>query len=79
MQARKSDLEQKALRLPVAKRARLARLLLESLDEEREGDVESAWVEEAKRRYEEIRAGRVKARPSAVVHARARAALSALK
>lgn len=79
MDARKSDLEQKVLRLSVERRARLARLLLESLDQEDTGDVEAAWVEEAKRRYEEIRSGRAKARKSSEVHARARAALSALK
>lgn len=79
MDARKLDLEDKVLRLSVEKRARLARLLLESLDQESEGDVEAAWVEEAKKRVEELRSGRVKARKSSQVHARARAALSALK
>ena len=61
------------------KRARLARLLLESLDDENESDVEAAWVEEAKRRNEEVRSGRVRPQKSSQVHARARAALSALK
>jgi hypothetical protein len=79
MDARESDLEEKVLRLSVKKRARLARLLLESLDDEDEGDVEAAWVEEAKRRSEEVRSGRVRVRKSSQVHARARAALSALK
>ena len=79
MDARKSNLEQKVLRLSAAQRARLARILLESLDGEPEKDVEAAWVAEAKRRAEELRRGRVKGRTSAQVHARARAALSALR
>jgi len=79
MEARKSDLEQKVLRLPAAQRARLARVLLESLDDETEADVEAAWASEAKRRSEELRSGRVKGRTSAQVHARARAALSTLR
>ncbi|MBI4518817.1 MAG: addiction module protein [Deltaproteobacteria bacterium] len=78
MEARKSDLEQKVLRLSVARRARLARVLLDSLDGETEEDVEAAWAAEAKRRSEELRSGRVKGRTSAQVYARARSALSAL-
>ncbi len=79
MHTRKSDLEQKALRLSATQRARLARVLLESLDDETEEDVETAWAAEAKRRAEELRRGRVKGRTSAQVHARARAAVSALR
>jgi putative addiction module component (TIGR02574 family) len=77
MHARKSDLEQKVLRLSASQRARLARVLLESLDGETEKDVEAAWAAEAKRRSEELRSGRVKGRSAAQVHARARSALSA--
>lgn len=79
MDTRGSDLEEKVLGLSVKQRARLARMLLESLDDEDEGDVEAAWVAEAKRRYAEVRSGRVKTRKASAVHARARAALSALK
>jgi len=79
MDARKSDLEQKALRMSASRRARLARVLLESLDDEPEEDVEAAWAAEAKRRSEELRSGRVKGRTPAEVHARARSALSALR
>ena len=78
MDARKSDLEQQALRLSASRRARLARVLLESLDDEPKEDV-AAWAAEAKRRSEELRSGRVKGRTSAQVHARARSALSALR
>jgi putative addiction module component (TIGR02574 family) len=79
MQARMSELEREALRLPPQKRARLLRLLLESLDDEAEADVEAAWIEEAKLRYEELRSGRVKGRTATQVHERARAGLAALK
>jgi putative addiction module component (TIGR02574 family) len=79
MDARKSDLEQKVLRLSTIQRARLARVLLESLDDETEEDVEAAWAAEAKRRSEELRSGRVKGRTSAQVHARACSALAALR
>lgn len=79
MDARKSDLEQKVLRLSVPRRARLARVLLESLDDESEEGVEAAWAAEAKQRAEELRNGQVKGRTSAQVQARARAAISALK
>jgi hypothetical protein len=78
MQA-KSDLEREALRLPARKRARLVRVLLDSLDDEPEGDVEAAWIEEAKLPYEELRSGRVRGRTAAQVHERARAGLAALK
>ena len=79
MHARKSDLEREALQLSPDKRARLVDLLLESLDDESEADVEAAWIEEAKLRYEELRSGRVKGRTPAQVHARARAGLMTLK
>jgi hypothetical protein len=57
MEARKSDLEQKALRLSATQRARLARILLESLDDEIEEDVEAAWAAEAKRRPKNFEVG----------------------
>ena len=79
MQARKSDLEREALRLPPQKRVRLVRVLLDSLNDEPEADIEAAWIEEAKLRYEELRSGRVNGRTAAQVHERARAGLAALR
>jgi putative addiction module component (TIGR02574 family) len=79
MRARKSDLEREALRLPPPKRVRLVRILLDSLNDEPEADIEAAWIEEAKLRYEELRSGRVKGRTAAQVHERARAGLAALR
>ena len=79
MDARKSDLEEKVLRLSATQRARLARVLLESLDGESDEDVEAAWAAEAKRRVQELRSGRVQGRTSAQVHSRIRSALGALR
>ena len=72
-------IEAEVLQLPVQQRAKLARTLIESLDSEREADPEAAWVAEAKRRFEDLRSGRVKGRTSAQVFARVRAGLSARK
>ena len=49
------ELENAALALPPAERARLAERLLVSLDEEPE--VEAAWTEEVRQRLAEYRAG----------------------
>jgi putative addiction module component (TIGR02574 family) len=60
-------IEVEALELPVKARAELARILLLSLDEHDEHmdeDIEQVWAEEAERRYEEIRAGKVSTIPS---------------
>ena len=67
------SLEAQLLRLPAADRARLAELLLESLDAE-EGsappaDAEAAWAAEAERRLAELRDGRVAGIPANEVFA----------
>ena len=48
------DLETEALKLPAKDRARLAEALLESLDTLSEEENEALWVEEARRRNEEL-------------------------
>ena len=48
-----------AMELPGESRARLAELLVESLEAEDIGPVEKAWLAEAKRRRDDVRAGRV--------------------
>jgi len=48
-----------AMELPGESRARLAELLVESLEVEDIGPVEKAWLAEAKRRRDDVRAGRV--------------------
>ena len=50
----------KALKLPSESRARLADLLVESLESEELGPIDKQWVATAKRRRDEARAGRVK-------------------
>jgi len=52
-----------ALDLPDDERATLAGLLIESLEEEPDGDVESAWAVEAERRWQEIESGAVQTIP----------------
>jgi putative addiction module component (TIGR02574 family) len=65
------NLEAEVLKLPSHERARLAEVLIASLDEEDE--ILEAWADEAERRYEELRSGAVKAIPAEEVFARARA------
>jgi putative addiction module component (TIGR02574 family) len=52
------QLVEAAMRLPAASRAQLAEQLLESLEVEEVERIERLWVEEAKRRRDEIRSGR---------------------
>lgn len=63
-----------ALELPASGRARLARRLIESLDEEVEDptEVERAWEAEIQRRLDEYRAGKVQTTPAADVFSEAR-------
>ena len=48
-----------AMELPGESRARLAEILVESLEAGDIGPVEKAWLAEAKRRRDDVRAGRV--------------------
>ncbi len=60
-------LESEALDLPVTERARLAKLLIASLDEEPLDDpaeVEKAWEKEIYHRLEQIRSGKAKLIPA---------------
>ena len=50
------QLENEALKLPQRERARLARRLISSLDEDIE--VEQAWYDEAERRLAELESGK---------------------
>jgi len=64
-------LEAEVLKLPSHERARLAELLLASLDEDDE--IMEAWADVAERRYEELRSGAVKGIPVEEVLAELRA------
>jgi putative addiction module component (TIGR02574 family) len=51
------ELLTKALRLPEHERAALARQLLESLDSERDAEIDDAWLTEIERRCAAVDAG----------------------
>ena len=56
-------LAEQAMSLPSESRARLADLLVESLEGAEIGQLEELWLSEAKRRRDEVRAGTVKTIP----------------
>lgn len=62
------ELEAALLKLPNQERARLAEVLIDSLDEENE--IAQAWTDEAERRLEELRSGEVQGVPAEDVFAR---------
>jgi len=53
------DLERALLHLPAQDRAHLAQILLESLDQLPEQEARDLWIEEARRRADEIDQGKV--------------------
>ncbi|HKZ79146.1 MAG TPA: addiction module protein [Pyrinomonadaceae bacterium] len=54
------QLVEQAMSLPSESRARLADLLVESLEGDDLGRIEQLWIAEAQRRRDEVRAGKVK-------------------
>lgn len=66
------ELLKEVLLLPVEQRALLADTILRSLNAP-DTDLDLIWAEEAKRRLEELRSGRVKAVPGDEVFQRVRA------
>jgi putative addiction module component (TIGR02574 family) len=61
MQMTQDQVEIEALALPRHARARIAELLIASLDEDSE--IERAWDEEVRRRVQEIRSGQAQTVP----------------
>ena len=59
MAANFDDIIKEALSLPPGARAMLADHLLESLDAENQKEIDAIWAEEAERRMQEIREGKV--------------------
>ena len=55
------EIEREAMALPPKERAALVEHLLATLDDGEDVDAEEAWLAEAERRYQEYRAGRMKA------------------
>ena len=70
----RETLEAQLLRLPAEERAHLARVLIESLDEQ--PALDPAWLEEAERRAAELVNGTVQPFPATEVLARARRRLT---
>ncbi len=68
--------ESEALNLDIHARAKLAGKLLMSLDEPSVSEVERLWLDEAERRLEAYRAGKVQGVPANEVFQRAIAELS---
>ena len=61
------------LALPATERAKLAHMLIHSLDEQTDKDVERAWDKEIERRVREIKNGTAVGKPAAEVFAEIRA------
>ena len=57
------ELAEQAMNLPTESRARLADLLVESLDANELGPMDRLWLVEAKRRRDEVRNGKVETIP----------------
>ncbi|NUM54405.1 MAG: addiction module protein [Candidatus Hydrogenedentes bacterium] len=53
------QLAEEAMALPAASRARLADILVESLGVAELSDIDTLWLNEAKRRRDDVRAGHV--------------------
>ena len=75
MKVSPEQLQAELLQLPADVRARLAEALLASLDEP-DAELDIAWGEEAERRSEEIRSGKVTPIPATEARARARSKLT---
>ena len=57
------DVTHLALRLPPSERAELAHRLIASLDLSHDDDAEARWLEEIKKRREDVETGRVVCKP----------------
>ena len=66
------ELSARARSLPAEDRARLAEELLDSLQEQSDGDADAAWDREIERRVAEIESGSAHLIPAEDVHAEAR-------
>ena len=69
------ELESKAMKLSRRARARLAQRLISSLDEDADGRTERLWMEEAERRLDELKSGKVAGIPAEQVIREARSPL----
>jgi putative addiction module component (TIGR02574 family) len=69
------EIEEEALRLSSHERALLVEHLIGSLEPDDDPDAERVWIEEAERRYQEYKAGKVKSIPAEQVFKNARTKL----
>ena len=69
------ECEAQALKLSPRERAALAERLIASLDALDDSENEALWLEEAERRYQEYKKGKIEARPSQDVLREARSAI----
>jgi len=70
--------ERQARNLPLPERALLIRKLIEGLDEFEEQELERLWIEEATRRLQAFKNGKMDARPASEVFLDARTRLENL-
>jgi len=66
------ELTSMAMSLPSENRAELAEMLIQSLEEKEDPQVRSAWLDEIRRRDEQIRAGQPVTKPAEQVLREAR-------
>ncbi|MGC8492699.1 MAG: addiction module protein [Syntrophobacteraceae bacterium] len=71
MESKLDEIITAALDLNIEERAKVVAKLLLSLDEPSESEVERQWIEEAQRRLNDFRAGRVQGTPADDVFQRA--------
>ena len=71
-----AEIEEKVRALSQSDKAALIRVLIGELDGSPEPDIEKAWIAEAKRRHQELLAGRVNGIPGVQVYANVRALLA---
>jgi putative addiction module component (TIGR02574 family) len=64
------SLTEQALRMAAGQRARLAHVLIQSLDTDSDADAEQQWDAEIGRRVRQIREGQVRGIPASKVFAR---------
>lgn len=75
MSAQLEQCEQQVKNLSVEERGQLIQSLIEGLDDIDEQSLEALWIQEASRRLNAYRSGRIESRPSADVFSDARARL----
>lgn len=71
MTEKMKEVEAAAMKLPLEERAELAGKLLLSLDLASESEIERLWLDEAERRLEEYRTGKLHGTPAEEVFRRA--------